>query len=174
MFELRTKIQKSTQSTMNLTYAAHWEEYLAVPFWRQLDQIGSNAYFPLTDHETARGIQHPPETVIEKSLIRQFAQLEQFSLKQKRPLALSEFGLTHFDQTTARPWQQSPSEINDPNERHTAYSALFKVLKTQKPWLSSVNLWHWQLPERMGSAYNISANTELAQLVKAYSSSDNL
>ncbi len=174
IFELRTKIQNSAHSSMNLSYAAHWEEYLTVPFWRQLDQIGINAYFPLTDHETARGIGRPPQTVIENNLSRQLAQLERFANLQKRPLALSEFGLTRFDQTTARPWQQSPSEINDPNEQLTAYRALFNILKTQDPWLTSVNLWHWQLPERMGSAYNISANTELAQMIKAYSLPDNL
>ena len=174
IFELRTKIQKSAHSSMNLSYAAHWEEYLTVPFWRQLDQIGINAYFPLTDHETARGIGHPPQTVIENNLKRQLAQLERFANLQKRPLALSEFGLTRFDQTTARPWQQSPSEVNDPNEQFIAYRALFKILKIQDPWLTSVNLWHWQLPERMGSAYNISTNTELAQMIKAYSSPDNL
>lgn len=173
IFELRTKIQKSSHPSMNLTYAAHWEEYLTVPFWRQLDQIGINAYFPLTDYETARGIKHPPQTVIENSLKHQLGELEQFSRAQKRPLALSEFGLTPFDQTTARPWQQSPSEINDPNERQTAYRALFRILQDQSSWLTSVNLWHWQLPGRMGSAYNISANSELAKLITAYSSPAN-
>ena len=172
IFKLRMRDKQAPHPHVLLTYAAHWEEYLTVPFWRQLDQIGINAYFPLADVETARGIQHPPQTIIEKSLNQQFERLRAFAKTQKRPLALSEFGLTPFDQTTARPWQQSPSEISDLDEQHIAYKGLLHVLQNQGSWLASVNLWHWQLPERMGSPYNISANSELAELIKAYSLSD--
>ena len=35
-----------------LTYAANWDEFKRVSFWGQLDYIGVDAYFPLTDKKT--------------------------------------------------------------------------------------------------------------------------
>ena len=35
-----------------LTYAANWDEFKRVPFWKALDYIGVDAYFPLSDKKT--------------------------------------------------------------------------------------------------------------------------
>lgn len=35
-----------------LTYAANWDEYKKLTFWNQLDFIGVDAYFPLSEKET--------------------------------------------------------------------------------------------------------------------------
>lgn len=168
IYELRGIINQSTK----LTYAANWEEYLTVPFWRQLDEIGIDAYFPLVSQATARGINRPSQNELEASLSHKLKTLKSFAQSHKRPLSLSEFGLTPFDETTAHPWQRTPSNIKDPTERLTAYKALFKVLKNEGTWLSSVNLWHWQLPNRKGSPYNITPNTPLAELIKNYTLSN--
>lgn len=170
IFDVRRTIRQSSHTSTRLTYAAHWEGYLTVPFWRQLDEIGIDAYFPLVDLETARGINHPSLLALEASLKQKLKTLEAFATRLKRPLIISEFGLTPFDQTSARPWRQTPSEISDPNEQLAAYTALFNSLKTQGPWLSGVNLWHWQLPNDTGSTYNISSNGALARLIQDYSS----
>ncbi len=34
-----------------LTYAANWDEYKRVPFWEDLDYIGVDAYFPLSEEK---------------------------------------------------------------------------------------------------------------------------
>lgn len=34
-----------------LTYSANWTEYKGVPFWHELDFIGIDAYFPLTEND---------------------------------------------------------------------------------------------------------------------------
>ena len=35
-----------------LTYAANWDEYTRTPFWKQLDYIGVDAYFPLSEEKS--------------------------------------------------------------------------------------------------------------------------
>ncbi|MDA7558434.1 glycoside hydrolase, partial [Flavobacteriaceae bacterium] len=35
-----------------LTYAANWDEYYKIPFWDQLDYIGIDAYFPVSNAQT--------------------------------------------------------------------------------------------------------------------------
>jgi homoserine trans-succinylase len=37
-----------------LTYAANWDDFDKVPFWNELDYIGIDAYFPLSDATTHR------------------------------------------------------------------------------------------------------------------------
>ncbi len=35
-----------------LTYAANWDEYKRIPFWEDLDFIGVDAYFPVSEEKT--------------------------------------------------------------------------------------------------------------------------
>ena len=49
--KLIAQIRKVYQD--KLTYAANWDEYTRTPFWKQLDYIGIDAYFPLSDKKTA-------------------------------------------------------------------------------------------------------------------------
>jgi hypothetical protein len=35
-----------------LTYAANWDDFDKVPFWNELDYIGIDAYFPLSNATT--------------------------------------------------------------------------------------------------------------------------
>jgi hypothetical protein len=40
--------------TGKLTYAANWDDFDKVPFWKELDYIGIDAYFPLSDAATTK------------------------------------------------------------------------------------------------------------------------
>ncbi len=170
IYDLRRAIKHSPHPDLKLSYAAHWESYATVPFWRQLDDMSVNAYFPLATAEDAKGQQKPTENQIKLTLKSKLRELNHFAKKQQRPLIISEFGLTPFDLTTTMPWSSSPSKVNDPNERLTAFKALFDILNSRPDNLSAVYLWHWHLPGREGSSYNINANTPLAKLIKSYTS----
>lgn len=169
--QLTRHISLAGQPAMQLSYAAHWEEYLTVPFWRQLDAIGINAYFPLSPGDAAAGLNGPDRSAMVKVWQKNLNDLKNFADLNKRPLAISEFGLTPFDGTTARPWAQAPSTITDTGEQHRAYSALFEVIENQADWLKAVNLWHWQMPNRLGSNYNIAPDSDLGRLISNYASS---
>lgn len=172
-YELKSK---GHQGNTRLIYAAHWEEYLTFPFWRQMDEIGINAYFPLAELSEAVGTGKPSVKITEERLMKKFAELETFARRHKRPCQISEFGLTGFDGTTAKPWLQSPSETADPYELESGYHALFKAMKgagvsageQSTPWLTSASLWHWKVPERNGSAYNIEPHSPVANMIRHY------
>lgn len=169
IFELRRAIKHSPHPDLKLAYAAHWESYATVPFWRQLDNISVNAYFPLATKEQASGPNKPARAQLKHQLTAKLNVLQNFAKAQKRPLTISEFGLTPFDQTTTTPWSQSPSNIKDPRERQIAFQTLFEILETKQSHPEALYLWHWRLPGRTGSPYNISPNTPLTKLIKAYS-----
>lgn len=166
--QLTSQFRKQGIAKTKLTYAAHWEEYLTVPFWRQLDEIGINAYFPLSTSKTASGLDKPEIEELTKSWQVSLNRLEAFAQEQKRPLSISEFGLTANDQSSARPWDQISSDLPDPGERKRSFEALLSEISGKGNWLSSVHLWHWQLPGRKGSTYNIQPKGPIAELISNY------
>ncbi len=62
-----------------LTYAANWDDYSRVPFWKELDYIGVDAYFPLATGKT------PEVNTIKKEWGKYMKELEQISRKYDKP-----------------------------------------------------------------------------------------
>ena len=83
-----------------LTYAANWTDYTRVPFWKELDVIGVQSYFPLTDQP---GL--PDEGDLELAWTRLLNQLAEFSRAQGRPVVLSELGYSRSADAAIRPWE---------------------------------------------------------------------
>lgn len=155
------------QTSPKLIYAAHWEEYLSFPFWRHLDDIGINAYFPLASRSEASPIGAPSHQQIQKTLSKKLNELQQFSINHARPVHLTEFGLTPYNQTLATPWGSPQNQSIDLIEQENGYRALLTELnKTNTEWLNGVSFWHWKLPYRLGSDYNIRPYGTLAKLLK--------
>lgn len=165
IYKLRMEVRDSPTHP-ELTYAAHWEEYLTVPFWRQLDSIAINAYFPLASKQQAEGIARPLIEEMATTLKQQLGMLKSFAAAHKRPLEISEFGLTGYDLATALPWARRPSEIEDKEEQANGYKALLKVIEGEGDWLKAVNFWHWKMPGRTGSSYNITPASPLIRAIE--------
>lgn len=165
IYKLRAEMRDSPAHP-ELTYAAHWEEYLTVPFWRQLDSIAINAYFPLASREQAEGIAKPEMAEITANLNKHLGILKRFAAAHKRPLEISEFGLTGYDLATALPWARRPSEIEDKEEQANGYKALLEAIEGEGDWLKAVNFWHWKMPGRTGSSYNITPASPLIKAIK--------
>ena len=72
--------------TGKLTYAANWDEYKRVPFWKELDYIGVDAYFPLIADQT------PTITQVEYALLEPLNELRIISHANNRPILFTEFG----------------------------------------------------------------------------------
>lgn len=81
-----------------LTYAANWDEYKRVPFLADLDYIGIDAYFPLSDQKTP--------TVKELEIGWKPHKEEMMSIqKQYNKLILfTEFGYRSVDYNAKQPW----------------------------------------------------------------------
>ncbi|TNE55366.1 MAG: glycoside hydrolase [Bacteroidetes bacterium] len=123
-----------------LTYAANWDEYRRVPFWKQLDWVGVNAYFPLSDEKT-------PKT---RELIRSWSPirdaLHQFSDSLGLPIVFTEIGYKSVDQCAMEPWNPGSKEVNMQAQKN-AYEAFYRSFSNEKSWFRGYFLWKW-FPDR--------------------------
>lgn len=127
-----------------LTYAANWDEYPRVPFWKSLDYIGIDAYFPLTES------QNPSLEEILKAWQKHFDPIKTFSEKNNLPILFTEFGYQSIQGTTIRPWEESQESIIDYEAQEIALEALFQKFYTQE-WFVGGFLWKWfPIHERAG------------------------
>lgn len=82
-----------------LTYAANWDEYKRLPFWHQLDFIGIDAYFPLSEKKS------PTVFDFEEGWKTHKAEIIQVQKKVNKPVLFTEFGYRSVDFTGRRPWE---------------------------------------------------------------------
>jgi len=136
-----------------LTYAANWDaEYAEVTFWDQMDYIGIQAYFPLTNHA------NPSLGEIQSGWERHIKMLKKFSKKHKKPILFSEVGYRSDNTATIEPWVWE-SALNDSismpsNEtQNLAYEALFRELWSKK-WFAGMYFWQWHNTTKEVNVYN--------------------
>ncbi len=120
-----------------LTYAANWDEFKRINFWDQLDFIGIDAYFPVSESKTPsveecmQGWQ-PHKLIIEKKA-------KEFN----KPVLFTEFGYRSVDFTGKEPW--NASRYDDPanlEAQTNATTALFNTFWNE-PWFSGGFIWKW-------------------------------
>lgn len=117
-----------------LTYAANWHSVELVGFWRDLDYIGVDAYYPLAAgrNRTARALEWLP---IEASLAA-------LSLTAGRPILFTEFGLSSQRGAAARPWEWLEFGPADPVEQDD-YVASFLNAFAGKSFVAGFLNWAW-------------------------------
>lgn len=120
-----------------LTYAANWDNYAEVSCWEQLDFIGIDAYFPVSDERT------PTLSTLRKNWAGPKRELERFSMKYDRPILFTEYGYRSSDFTAAKPWELNEQEqaLNLQAQENT-YEALFQSFWDEK-WFAGGFLWKW-------------------------------
>src|SRR4030042_4610073 len=71
----------------NLTYAANWsEEYLQIRFWDELDYVGIDAYFPLSNED------RPTYEAMMEGWKRWISEIEQWQKMVNKPVIFPEVG----------------------------------------------------------------------------------
>lgn len=122
-----------------LTYAANFNEFERVPFWKELDFIGIQAYFPLTRNE------HPSVDDLTEGWQKPLAQIQALHDRLQMPIIFTEIGYKSTSDGTINPWQwPSQHDLNKISEttQANAYEAFFKECWHQ-PWLAGVYFWKW-------------------------------
>lgn len=119
-----------------LTYAANWDRYERIPFWRQLDYIGVDAYFPLSDDR------EPSVTALAKGWKPHLKRLRQTSDEWQKPILFTEFGYRSCDHTAQRPWESETDCVVNPTAQANAYQALIEAVWPQ-PWFAGGFAWKW-------------------------------
>lgn len=130
-----------------LTYAAHWDRYLDIRFWEDLDYVGVNAYFPLTEE------MDPTYEQLLAGWGKWVDELEEFQASLGKPIIFPESGCCSADGAAIRPWEHYPrSEVNL-KLQEVYYKALLKTF-WDKEWFYGAYWWYWGTNKRMGGKYN--------------------
>ncbi|GAA4446052.1 hypothetical protein GCM10023189_00770 [Nibrella saemangeumensis] len=119
-----------------LTYAANWDRYDKIPFWKQLDYVGVDAYFPLSDDQT------PSVSALNRGWRTHLKELQRFSQRQQKSILFTEFGYRACDYGARQPWESESTCTPNPTTQANAYSALMETVWPQ-PWFAGGFLWKW-------------------------------
>ena len=120
-----------------LTYAANWDEYKRLTFWDDLDFIGVDAYFPLSDTKT------PSVKEFEKGWKTHKEEIKNIQSTFKKPILFTEFGYRSVDFTGKEPWNSSHEndEVNLEGQEN-ALQALYDQF-WKEDWFAGGFLWKW-------------------------------
>jgi hypothetical protein len=84
-----------------LTYAANWDEFKRITFWGELDFIGIDAYFPLSDKKS------PTIQDFEDGWKPHKEEIVRIQKKFNKPVLFTEFGYRSIDFTGKEPWSSN-------------------------------------------------------------------
>ncbi len=126
-----------TQYKGKLTYAANWDNFENVVFWDQLDLIGIDAYFPLSDGKT------PAVAALVEAWEDPVDDILDVQQAYGKPVLFTEYGYRSTDFTAHGHWQYGRKDVVPNMEgQQRAYEALYKVF-WDKPWFAGGFLWKW-------------------------------
>lgn len=133
--ELITKIKKIYSG--KLTYAANWDEFKRIPFWNQLDYIGVDAYFPLSDKKS------PTIEEFEKGWIPHKKEIQRIREKVNKPVLFTEYGYRSVHFTGKEPWKSDRLSGNvnleaQKNATQAIYNQFWK-----EDWFVGGFIWKW-------------------------------
>ncbi len=120
-----------------LTYAANWDEFKRVPFWLQLDYIGIDAYFPLSDKKT------PTVEEFEKGWEPHKKEIQRIREKVNKPVLFTEYGYRSVDFNGVEPWNsdrviESVNLEAQKNATQAIYNQFWK-----EDWFAGGFIWKW-------------------------------
>ncbi|PQJ79518.1 glycoside hydrolase family 113 [Polaribacter porphyrae] len=126
-----------TVYTGKLTYAANWDEFKRIPFWKDLDFIGVDAYFPLSDEKT------PSVEDFEKGWLPHKKEIMRIQNQYQKPVLFTEYGYRSVDFTGKKPWESNRVEgsVNlqaQVNGLQAIYNQFWK-----EEWFAGGFIWKW-------------------------------
>ena len=130
-----------------LTYAANWDEFKRTPFWSELDYVGVDAYFPVSDEQTPTVAECKAGWQTHKTTIKSISD------KFNKPILFTEYGYRSMDYTGKEPWE-SDHTITSLNfeGQNNATQALFEEF-WKEDWFAGGFVWKWfHAHEKSGGA----------------------
>ncbi|HMQ62120.1 MAG TPA: hypothetical protein PKE06_15705 [Flavilitoribacter sp.] len=120
-----------------VTYAANWgEEFENLTFWDELDYIGLDCYYPLSDKQS------PEKSELQAAFAKVLDKVERISRQYHKPVIFTEIGF----RSVATPWRNPHAERGDrpvdQKAQDLCYEVVFEGLRA-KPWVAGVLWWKW-------------------------------
>jgi hypothetical protein len=125
--------------TGKLTYAANWDEYKRVPFWKEVDFIGVDAYFPISP------LKAPSMEIAKQGWKKWKEEMSGIAAQWNRPILFTEYGYRSVDYAGKEPWK-SDRDMNSVNleVQSSLLEALYQEV-WQESWFAGGFLWKWHL-----------------------------
>jgi hypothetical protein len=149
-----------------LTYAANWDEFKRTPFWGQLDYIGIDAYFPVSDKKT------PTFNDCLEGWKKHKPVIQAMSVKHNKPILFTEYGYRSVDYSGKEPWVslRSMKDVNLVAQVNTT-KALYETF-WKEDWFAGGFIWKWFIDyEGSGGEQNhmfTPQNKPVETVIKAY------
>tara|TARA_B100000809_G_C15050410_1_gene498749 strand:- start:63 stop:1064 length:1002 start_codon:yes stop_codon:yes gene_type:complete len=120
-----------------LTYAANWDEFKRVPFWGQIDLIGVDAYFPLSEKKS------PTVKELEIGWIPHKQRIIEIQKQFGKPILFTEFGYRSVDFNAVKPWESHrvkgrvnlQAQVNGLQAIHNQF--------WKEEWFAGGFIWKW-------------------------------
>jgi hypothetical protein len=119
-----------------ITYAANWDSYANAIFWKDLDYIGIDAYFPLASTQT------PSVAKLNQAWKATKTALKKFSKKKKKSIIFTEYGYRSIDFCAKQPWVSDTKGNYNNIAQQNALTAIFQTF-WKEPWFAGGFLWKW-------------------------------
>ena len=132
-----------------LTYAANWDEYKRIQIWRDLDFIGIDAYFPITESKT------PTIQEFEEGWKPHKKEIYNISKDFNKPIIFTEYGYRSVDYAGRKPWESNriQGQVNlqaQANGLQAIHNQFWK-----EEWFAGGFVWKWFLNhEKVGGTQN--------------------
>jgi len=130
-----------------ITYAANWDEVFQVDWWDDLDAIGVDAYFPLTDQA------EPSVDELKKVWEPIVFHLGKFSQLWERPIIITEIGYRSIAGANQRAYAETETPLISLQEQANCYQAFFEAFEGQE-WWAGVFWWNWTTDPNQGGPAN--------------------
>lgn len=147
-----------------ITYASNWDDVDDNVLLGELDLIGVNAFYPLTEHSGA----NTAELIAGGERVAQ--KLAAVAERWGKPIVLTEFGYTTRPDPAVRPWEwpdKMSHVVVDQEAQARAYTGLLAPLMEQ-PWLAGAFVWRlYADPDDLSqeAEWGFSPRGKLAELV---------
>lgn len=131
-----------------LVYAENWDKAEKIDLWQQVDFIGIDAYFPISDKIS------PSEEEIRKGWQEHKNALSKLSSKYEKSILFTEYGYRNIDYALKEPWN---SNRNISGTNHGLQARALKVLYEEfwtQSWFTGGYIWKWHQHEASGGLEN--------------------
>jgi hypothetical protein len=124
-----------------LTYAANWYDFMLVPFWRSLDYVGIDGYFP-----TAGG-RNPK--LLALSLKAYLPIVRAVVAASGKPLLFTEVGISSQKGANRKPWSYGDFGPVDAEVQKAYFEAFLDVFARERSFAGFLQ-WCWDLDPNAG------------------------
>lgn len=122
-----------------LTYAANFTEFEQIQFWSELDFIGIQGYFPLSEKKK------PTKKDLAKAWKGHLSRIEKVVKQFQKPVIFTEIGYCNTADAAHEPWvwpNERQESVLSESIQAMCYEVFFEEV-WKKDWLAGVYFWKW-------------------------------